>query len=324
MQRLNERILGPIQGLFWPARRNKSPLLSAAELTRLSWSRRVESLEGIPEIYRDLFQELTGRPGAFPYTVFVPAYGGFGGREQCRLIFCYGQEIYILECSQRRPVASCYPIANLNAIETGRILLCGWITLRGISREGAPTLTTVMYNAVNEHLFAPFILPFRQAPTPPRSGANHALELNKFDYLLTLNFKFMSYAKACLLPGDQVIESLLQPEIREPALQLWRKTFFRTVCTTHLLILTDRELILLQDGHLDTGRKGKRYGAGWTFIPLCKIAGVAQAPQEPDRLQLSVRLPGEDQIDVLFSASSKATVDQLVADLDAARGALDR
>jgi hypothetical protein len=141
----------------------------------------------------------------------------------------------------------------------------------------------------------------------------------------------MSYAKRSLLSGERVVHFILQPEVRVEVLRLLGSSFFRTLCTPHLSILTNRELILIQDGDgkrwgrsaISGGTRygGVRYGGVWNYIPLDKITSISTAATENDLLTMSIHLSGDDDaIESLFSVSNRGEVDTLLSRFEAIAG----
>jgi hypothetical protein len=61
-------------------RKSREPVLSAAEQTRFSWARLIQSSDELPPAYRSFFE---ARPAgeAFPYAVLTPTFAGFLRRE---------------------------------------------------------------------------------------------------------------------------------------------------------------------------------------------------------------------------------------------------
>ena len=92
---------------------------------------------------------------------------------------------------------------------------------------------------------------------------------------------------------------------------------FRTVCLAHLSILTDRELILIQDGTSKRWGGDIRYGGVWHYIPLDKITSISLAGPEDELFTMSVQLPEGNCIDSLFSASNRQEVDKFLGQFEA-------
>ena len=161
---------------------------------------------------------------------------------------------------------------------------------------------------MTDYLLAPIIEKIRPA-TGDLGDADRSLELAKFDYLARLNFKFMSYGRHSILPGEKVIHTVLQPEIREKIFTALGWSFSRIISTAHISILTDRELILIRDEEQSQWSRDARYGGTRSYIPLNKITSVSLTRREHDLLALSIHLPGNDPIVSLFSTSNERELD---------------
>jgi hypothetical protein len=227
-------------------RRPVKPVMSAAEQTRLSWARPVRSPDDLPPVYRGFF---AARPAgeAFPYSVLTPTFAGFLRRETEKLICCIDDRLIILEKTSGEPKCTAFPLDDLNCMEIGGVLLKAWIKFRGRA-DDETTLTTITlrYNAVTDWLFAPFIDRIRRAGANP-VDVPRDLELGKLDDAVLPSFKFRNYARRSVLPGDRVIAVLAQPEVRRPVIRLGHWSYQRTIVMAHVLILTDRELIIIRD-----------------------------------------------------------------------------
>jgi len=295
-----ESVISPrIEKLSW---------LTAGELTRLSWAKAVESYDKVPEIYKDFFKTLLGDTSVFPYAVLTPTFEGFIRRDNEKLIFSLGSKIYVLERARDKLTSTCYPFEAISYIEVGAILLNSWIKIRGVASNGILTSCTLKFNSVTDYLFTPILEKIRTA-THTVGDTDPSSERAKFDYLVHLNFKFMNYARRSIVPGEKVIHTILQPEIRAKILMLFGRSWFRTISTSHLVILTDRQLIIIKDENPGGWGDNTRYGGIWNYIPLDKIASVSLAEKGDNLLALSIHLPQNDQIDSLFSVSNKQEVE---------------
>jgi len=294
----------------------KDPSLQAiAEQTRASWAKSVTFYDQVPEAFRDFFKTRLGDTSAWPYTVLMPTYEGFMRRENGRLICSLGDKIYVMERVRNKTTCTCYPIEDISYVEEGVVLLYAWVKISGIASDGVPSSSTLKFNAVTDYLLAPIIEKIRPA-TGGLGDADRNLELAKFDYLARLNFKFMSYGRHSILPGEKVIHTVLQPEIREKIFTVLGQSFFRTVSTAHISILTDKELILIRDEEQSRWSRDARYGGTRSYIPLNKITSVSLTRKECDLLDLSIHLPGDDQIVSLFSTSNERELDLFLNQLE--------
>jgi len=291
------------------------PLLSAHEQTRLSWARLARSYDDLPDIFRGPLATLAGNSGSFPYTVLTPSFQGFLRRPSEKLICASGDEICVMEKVQNRVASTRYPVREINTIETGSILLKAWITLKGLDSAGALSTSTLQFNAVTESLFTPIVNKVRPMPDTS-TGVDHSAEMAKFNRLAPLNFKFMNYARRTIIPGEKVIHFVLQPEVRIGAPRFLGRTWWGTIHPAHLTILTDKELILIRDEAGVRWNPDAKHGGIWTYIPLDKIAATSLARSDDGMLTVSIHLPGNDQVDSLFSASQEQHGALLLSHID--------
>jgi hypothetical protein len=296
--------------------KEKLPVLTAAEQTRLSWARRVKSYDDLPELYKGFFDALPPHErNQFPYTVLTPTFKGFRKPENEKLICMPGERVCVLESIENKVLPVCYPLADINYVEAGAILLYAWITINGLDEQGQLASSTLKFSAVTDSLLAPYVESMR----PRISEAREAYlwtETDHFDSLANTNFKFMSYAKKSIRPGEKVIQSLFQPEIRTELFKLYAVTISRSVSPAHLSILTDSELIIIRDDESQRWLQGVRNGGIWTYIPLSKVSSVSLSHKEQNLLVLSICLPENQHVDCLFQDSRKGKVERLLSQLE--------
>jgi hypothetical protein len=288
--------------------------LSAAEQTMRTWAKRLYSLAEVPDIYRDFFNTLP----VFPYIVLTPSYEGFLVKVDPKLVCIFDNQIYVLEHRSNRLEVTCYPVQNVNYIEAGAILLKSWIKISGVTSNGLAS-STFQFNAVTQLFFYPIIEPVRLTSPSSNPPTDLQTEREKFDYLLNLHFKFMNYARRSILPGEQVIASLLQPEIQAKVLTLLNKTFYHTISPAHLSILTDREFIFIKEDPEQWTANGTPHGGIWTYIPLNRITGVSLSERDHNTLTLSIHLPENDEVSAIFAIANRSELEQFVSQIEKIR-----
>lgn len=282
-----------------------APLLSAAEQTRLTWAKTIESQNNIPPIYRVFFESLSLSGQSFPYTVLTPLRDGFFHKTTEKLVVLTGSEINVLENLGDKFKLHCYPFEKIGCIESGVILLDAYVKISGVTREGTPNLIIIQFNSVTDYLFTPILKTMRLAATGHKEILN-GNEKDKFDHLSTSNFKFMNYARRSLLTGEKVIQFILQPEIQVPIIKILGRTYHKTLSPTHMSILTDRELIIIREDDPKTRAIGK-HGGIWDYIPLNKIRDINLTGRENELVTLSIHLPENTRLEFLFHSSAKPT-----------------
>ena len=296
-------------GQIHPSKIIGLPKLSGAELARSSWAKHIEYYEDVPDIYKAFFEPLLAEGREFPYTVLTPSHERFIHKTSEKLICSTDHEIYILESNGNTFETQCYPLAGISYIEFRSALLASSIRICGMTDRDVHNSSHLKFNSVTDYLFSPILKKGRLVTFDTPYAVQNS-ELEKFDHLVKVNYKFMNYAKHSLLGGEKVIHSILQPEIRESMLTFLGKTYYRTIATTHMIILTDRELIVIQEE--TTRRKEDRYGGIWDYIPLNKIVSLSLSEKAGDLLGLTVQLPEDTSFELLFQTSAKEELDQLL------------
>lgn len=285
--------------------------MTGARQTMSSWARVIESPEAVPEAFRSAFDAAMGHQRPFPYTVFAPAIAGFRQRTTEKLLCAADDTIYVWERRGGQVTLAAYPIATVSDCEMGEILLFSWIAIGGVTQTGAVSATTVEFNTATSRHFSPFMALLRPA-LGEQDPAGQDAELAKFDYLAGESYKFRAYACASLQPGDAVHQVVWQPVIRVARARFWKFAVYRTLALAHLVILTDKELIVIQDDARSSENRGRRYGGKWRYVARPRIHAAALSERAGEGITLSLKLaPGGRLLDLLFAATQAAEVAQL-------------
>lgn len=288
---------------------NKLPVINTTELTKSTWAQPVKSYNLVPHIYKDFFEPRLVGGREFPYTILAPSFEGFIHRTTEKLICVWGDDVYVLERVGNSYEALGYPLEGISYIELKTKLLDSNIKISGVTSQGTPASSTIKFNTVTDYLFTPILEKMRLAAFKSISVTQNS-ELEKFDYLVRLNYKFMNYARHSLIGGEKVIYAILQPEIREDVWTILGKTFYKTVSPTHMSILTDQELIMIRENE-GQGRNDK-YGGVWDYIPLHKIDTISLTEVKGNLLIFSIQLLGVECLEYLYRDTMKSEVNQLV------------
>jgi hypothetical protein len=285
------------------------PKRNDAELTKSSWAKPIRSCADVPDVYKDFFDSFIAGGREFPYTVLTPSYEKFIHKTSEKLICDGGCEIIVLEKSGNTFDTQGYPLDGIIYVEFRTVLLDASFKICSVTRHGVQTTSTLKFNSVTDYLFAPILRRVRFAGGDSMQDVQ-SKELEKFDHLFQVSYKFMNYGKRSLLGGEQVLHIYLQPEIRECILTFMGKTFFKTIAPTHMSILTDRELILIREEEAHS--REDRYGGIWDYIPLSKIVSLSLSERADNLLVLAIRLPENMSLEFLFQDSAREEINQLL------------
>lgn len=294
------------------------PKLNPHEQTRASWARRLTDFSEIPSAYQPLFAEWEQAGREFPYTVLVPSFEGFFQRSAEKLVCDQGDGIAVLEKSGESCQVTFFPYQGIHHIAWTEILLEARLSVSGITRAGSHTTASLCTNAVTDYLLLSLVVRMRcgAAGIPlAAEGPDSSL----FSEWAHLSYKFMNYARRSLLPGEQLVQAILQLEVRQPAFNLLGWTFFRTLAPSQALLLTDRELVLIREEALRGARD--RYGGTWEYLPLGGIVGQSLVEDEGQLLRLKVETAGGQRLYCQLEASRRQEVEEILELLPVKMGA---
>ncbi|MGI1690793.1 hypothetical protein [Thermoanaerobacter uzonensis] len=274
-----------------------------------SWARNVRDYSEIPEIFKFYYDENFKDSSQFLNAIYAPADSWGRKKTNDKLILLYENSIVFLESIKGNIDAVSYPIQNINYIENGSILLYSWLKING-DVNGETKSSLVEYNTVVENIFKPIIdeLRISLCDIDVREGEE---ELHIFDCLRDVNYKFMNYAKKAVLNGEKVIDFLYQQEIKVPYL----KFFTRIKSTSHMIIFTNKELIILQEENAKSIKDAK-YGGIWIYIPIHKILNAYIDEEETKFLNLSINVSGSNVFKSRFESSQKEKVEGLIEQIN--------
>jgi hypothetical protein len=278
-------------------------MLTGAQQTMMSWAIVVECWDDVPEVFREPYRTVATVGSTLPYTLYAPPMEGpslkiIGHKPPPKLLCELGD--------------TAYPSSDISDLEVGEIHLYSWITIGGLTQDGIARSSTVEYNRATARHFAPFVQKIRPAPRHVDEREERA-ERHKLDYLGLWSLKFRNYALASLVGGDRIVQTLWQPEILKPVHKVGGRVFYQTTLSlARVAILTDRELIIIQDDERSRKCRGVRYGGKWQHIALSHISGVSLREDAGELAALCLTLsPGGRQMEIVFSASRKEQIAQL-------------
>jgi len=289
---------------------SQNDILTGARQTMAAWSRVIESYDQIPAIYRGNFDEYFSSQVPFPYILWTPSLEKFPRKTTEKLICDTEDALYIFEKNGNNVDDKCYPYVDVYGSELGIVLLDSWVTVHGKTRHGESAASKIEVNTTSLRYFASIQKKLRPS-IDSADKAQLTLERDKFNSLSTINFKFMNYGMESLIAGETVLQILLQHEIREPLFTLFGKTFYKNLSPAHLTILTDHELILLQDVERNRDSKISQYGGVWQYIPLGCINDVNLSEVGKEHLTLSIHCQPGRTIEKLFDVSKRSELMEL-------------
>lgn len=274
---------------------------------KYAWARQLTQFDEISKDYWWFFEPLQKAGEPFPFTVEVPPFNKF----QEKLVCICGQDLVVLDKNDVSASSLTFAKKNISDIELRMVLLDSSLHISGIDHNGEFVTFSLRFNSVSLKLIKLLAQKIRQA-----SFSNlAAVDDFSFSNLETASFKFAYFCRQCILPGEKVTGLVWQPQYRvnmrgKEVTSPKNSIFTRLVFSNHAVMLTDQELILVEeDKHFS---RKDNYTGIWKFISLDKIDSLSINSSEDGHLVFSVNLLDGRTLDSLYLFSKQSELENLI------------
>jgi hypothetical protein len=301
-RRLHQSIEG-VSGMAEIVKQDEG-VTTGARQTMATWTHRIETCDQVPAVYRDRFSEQ-----ALPYLLLLPPIPRGTGRTSEKLVYEQGDAIHILEHKDGRVIETVHSYSDVFMLETGSVLLDSWLTIGSRTNSAETVRTTLDFNTSSARYYQGFMEKLR----PRASGRQAACleeEKEKLNPLMTQSYKFMNFGRASLVEGAFVRDLIFQPQVNAPRFPLFGNLIQKLVTPSQLTILTDQELICIQELPSAGWNQKNNYGSLWQYIRLDAIQS-AICLQEDSVTVLKIHLPAGIVVQKIFTISNREKVIEL-------------
>ena len=284
------------------------PAHSASSQNAPLAARVIDSYENVPEVYQEFFAPHRSKGRKFPYTIVTSTDEASGETITGKLLCAINHNFYVLEGGENSITKTCYPIDDIQSVQVVHRPSDMLIKVSGTTNLGLPATSTFGCDKESGQLFTPLFqrIRLRIVSLNEKAPSRRTEKLNRWN---DLNTHVIDMARHCLLPGETVIEAILQPEIRASLFSSDR-VFRGAKSPTHICILTDKELVMIRED-ISLGKKDKP-GSVCNFVPLTKIHSIALNENGGNLLSISIHLANGEVFEPLFDASLKDEVEQFL------------
>ncbi len=241
--------------------------------TMKAWAKQITGWEEVTPPFQTAFPEYSG---PFPYTIYLPEDNTVKAHRQNKKMIClFEDQFVLLESLPTGVIAHTVALADVLYLQRGMVLLSSWLQI--VTTSGSFELR---FNTATDSLFKPVIEAIRQQTIRVTThngnfSASARPDLTQFNFLDSINYKFMNYGRASVGPNDVIVGLIYQPEQTLHMLRLFNKTFYRQYKTDHLSILTDRELIFIQEARPIRNNFDPADGGVFTYVSRRQIQSVS-------------------------------------------------
>jgi hypothetical protein len=237
-----------------------------------------KNLEAMPAGLKELARQ-TLKPDELAQTIFVipeqmmpKKFGGLGGAhlvpDQALLFTSSGIiHVQVGKSTVEMEQSQYMPGNSLLYLRISLVLLYGQIELYGVANNSL-TCINVQYNAVSHELVLPALKKFlRLAWDQTRDQELDTYQNLLLGQLEDQSYKFRSGLELySLQPDEHLLGFVFQPRIFKQYLRVFR----RLIAPASLLAVTDRQLIMINEGITSASS----YGYFFTFCPKANVVQV--------------------------------------------------
>lgn len=278
--------------------------------TMKAWAIEVKEDQSIPEVFQQTARQILEDCKTFPYTIYAPRNRKTGKPAWDHLLMMTETTVWILEDHDKKVAIAQIPMDGIQSIQMGTVLLQSWIKLCGKSPAG-PECVVLYYDTVMGELFIPVMENLRRKMIKI-SNDNREPQADELDYLKEISLKFYNYGKQSLLPGQRICCSAYQPQSGD----LDKTAHADHVTAPHLTILTDEELIIIQETEQAEESATQKYSGIWTHIPVDKIEEVeATSLQESQWEKMSLQFLDQKPVEIVFDPDNHEAIEKLIKQL---------
>ena len=185
------------------------------------------------------------------------------------LVFTQNGVLQVFGFDTRHKIKKAIWISNNSVIKMklSLVLLYGKLEIWGVT-DGQELKITAEYNTVAHRYLSPLIKQFiRQTWNPPKTNGENLSPESTFDDFIHTSYSFYNGIMLEAKQPDEVIRGFAyQPELRGR----WMKIFKTSIYPRTLLVLTNQQIILLQE---DLNYKAHHEWI-FTFIPIHRISAI--------------------------------------------------
>lgn len=259
-----------------------------------AWTKEISDYDHLPDILNQKVTEIINESTMkHPKVIEVPANDSFD--TQVKILIIFDRFIYIIEESASKAMTHKINFKDVNYIDLSIILLhSSFIISDGHTRQ------EIIFNTSSESIFHKLINDIRDSQRPVRDDT---INYDKIQYLEELDIKLYNYSKFALKNHHKIINSVYQEHSKDAD------------SGSSITILTNNELLFIQEPHKDKQPMDSLYGGQWTYIALDKIKDIKTETVKPENKFYMDIIFESDQYRITYDFRTKSSFKQFDADV---------
>ena len=268
-----------------------------------SWPYLITSYDQVPDFYKDVFP--TFKENSFPYTILIPDENYSFFKKKGYLIVVLEDKVCILDKFGSKINSNYFNKHEIIYVVSGTVLLRSWITILGNDKK-----YTFSFHSSKESLFNPVIEKFRdrgQIQQNFNENEKNCLLFESEDEKLKSNLKFRNLIRNQFIHGDKIEKIIFQPSFlfKYGKIPLLNKNLFKRYVSSHIMLFTTKELILIQERKKHQRKIYNNYSSSFTFINYINILSYEESIDENKSFrELIITLKNGTQLHTFFSVKN--------------------
>ena len=279
------------------------------------YSKIIDCCEEVPEYFLDGFRYSCLSCNDFPYTIHIIKSKEKEEEIYSELISVTRDGLYIFQRMNSRITMIQYNYEDLILIKKSTQTINSSIVIKGMV-SGRTFKSIIEYDNKDKDIYDFIITSIRMKGKislefvedyVEKYGEDN-YELLKLDYFKESNLKLYNYSVESLLSGQKIKKTVLQKKLVRKKLKLVRKV----LTASHISLLTNEELIIIQEGKSNRKSPEANIGGCWYFIPISQITSMDIKALDNYLLIFTIKLKGNDCVELIYETSNRAQLEQLV------------
>lgn len=283
--------------------------MSSKKIVKLC-SRIIDNCEDVPEIFRDGFNYLCLDCNNFPFSIYT-----YEERDNiegyCQLISLTEESLFIFDVKNTGVRLTQYTYDDIILIRKTNGNEISTIFIEGII-SGRMFQSIIEFDNSRAHIFEVLIVNIRLKGKSSEGwkkdgNLQEGYELLKLGSLKDSNPRMFNFAVETLLPNRTIKNIVLQKKLIIKKLKLIRKF----ITLPHVILLTEDELIIIEEGKENKKAPQLNLGGFWYFIPIDKITSIDIISSDNYFLELTINLKGNEVVKLIYENTMKYQLEQL-------------
>lgn len=283
--------------------------MSSKKISRLC-SRIISSCENVPEIFKDGFKYSCLDYDNFPFSVCISEKDEDEER-YIQLIALTEEGLFIFDMKNSGVRLTQYGYDNLILIKKTNSKDLSTIFVEGIIGERL-FQSRIVFNNEDMYIFNVLLENMRLRGNIPETEQDHkehnAYDLLKLGSLRHSDPRLYNYAAESLLQHSAVKTIIFQKKLVHRTLKVIKKSLSKP----HVMILTDDELIIIEEGRANRKMPELNIEGSWYFIPIVNITSIEIVANDNYTLTFTVMLKGNEEVKLVYDSTMRIQLEELV------------